>query len=272
MWTRRSNAAIGWRAWAAPARGGTELFSSRSGQPGGKCSNCQRKYFHLLYNQQHVKTGLFVSSMTTPNDRYRDDEIDLLPFIHALWKSKFKIIAATVVGVAISFAVFYTTAPKWVASTYIAKPALLSLYNELRNAHIAPATEQASEIRLYSSIQDDVFNTAMGIMTANGIDSTGTPQPYIFRVSSTASSKEQAEAQLKAALAVANTQALNLNLPSLAADNTLKAFNPLSGFSTFNSKSLKPYLAPGFFIGFMFGCLVALIPLLKLHFGRATGK
>lgn len=209
-----------------------------------------------------------MSSMTIPNDRHRDDEIDLLPFILALWKSKIKIIAATLLGVAISFAVFYTSAPKWIASTYISKPSLLSLYNEMRSTDIAPTAEQPSELRLYNSIQDDVFNTAMGIMTANGVVSSGTPQPYIFRVSSTASTRELAESRLKSALETANTQALKLNLPSLAGDNRLRAFNPLSDFSSFNSKSLKPYLAPGIFIGFVFGCLVALIPLLTFHFKR----
>ena len=213
-----------------------------------------------------------MSSMTTPNDRYRDDEIDLLPFILALWKSKIKIIAATVLGVAISLAIFYTSAPKWIASTYISKPSLLSLYNEMRNTNIAPTAEQPSEIRLYNSVQDDVFNTAMGILTANGVESAGTQQPYIFRVSSTASTRELAVSQLKSALETANTQALKLNLPTLAADNRLRAFNPLSDFSAFNSKSFKPYLAPGIFIGFTLGCLVALIPLLTFNLKRVIQR
>lgn len=211
-----------------------------------------------------------MSSMTTPNDRYKDGEIDLLPFIHALWKSKSKIIAVTVAGIAISLAAFYSAPPKWIASTYISKPSLLSLYNEVRSADIALAAEQPSEIRLYGSIQDDVFNTAMGIMTANGIDSAGTQQPYVFRVSSTANTRELAESQLKSALGTANTQALNLNLPELASDNNLKAFNSLSDFKTSNSKNVKPYLAPGIFIGFILGCLVALVPLLRFHFERVT--
>jgi len=211
-------------------------------------------------------------SVTKPNTRYEEDEIDLLPFVHALWKNKITIIAATLIGVAIAFAAFYASPPKWIASTYIAKPSLLSLYNEVRNTETPLVSEQASEIRLYNLIQDDVFNTAMGIMTANGVETAGTRQPLVYRVSFMANTQAQAESQLKAVLDAANTQALSLNLPNLPADKSLRAFNSLSDLNTLNFKNSKRYLVSGLFIGFMFGCLLALIPVFKLFFERAHNK
>jgi chain length determinant protein (polysaccharide antigen chain regulator) len=211
--------------------------------------------------------------MKTPNDQCKDDEIDLLPLIHALWKSKLKIVVAIVIGMALALAAFYALPPKWVASTYLTKGSLLSVYREVRSTETVPvSTTQPIEIRLYNSIQDDVFYVAMGIMTANKIVVAATPQPFIHLASSKASSKELAVSKLKSVLDKANTQALNLNLPSLTADHNLRAFNILGEFKVIKSKSIVAYLAIGAFLGFIAGCLLIFFPLLKAYYARATDK
>lgn len=211
--------------------------------------------------------------MKTPNDQCNYDEIDLLPFIHALWKSKLKIIVAIVIGIALALAAFYALPPKWVASTYITKGSLLSVYREVRSTETVPApTTQPIEIRLYSSIQDDVFYVAMGFMAANKIDVVATRQPFIHLASSKAEAKELAVSELKSVLDEANTQALSLNLPSLTADHNLRAFNTLGDIEVINSKSLVAYLAIGMFLGFVVGCLLVYFPLFKAYYERETRK
>jgi hypothetical protein len=205
--------------------------------------------------------------MTKPNDHDKDDEIDLRPFIHALWKNKIRIIIAMVIGGALGLAAFYASPPKWVATTYITKASLLSVYREVRSTETVPvSTTQPIEIKLYSSIQDDVFYIAMGIMTANKVDVVGTAQPFIHRASFKAKSKELAKSKLISVLDTANIQALNLNLPSLTADHNLRAFNALGKIKTTNSKSIVSYLVAGMFLALIVGCLLALLPLLRSRY------
>lgn len=208
-----------------------------------------------------------MSSMTKPNDHDKDDEIDLRPFIHALWKNKTRIIVAMVIGGALGLAAFYILPPKWVATTYITKASLLSVYREVRSTETVPvSTTQPIEIKLYSSIQDDVFYIAMGIMTANKLDVVSTAQPFIHRASAKAKSKALAESKLKSVLDTANTQALSLNLPSLTADKNLRAFNTLGKIKIINAKSIASYWAVGIFLGFIVGCLLTLLPVLRAHY------
>jgi len=212
-----------------------------------------------------------VRSMTKPNNQYNDDEIDLLPFIHALWKNKIKISIAVVIGVVIALAAFYFSPPKWVASSYITKGSLLSMYREVRSTETVPvSTTQPIEIKLYSSIQDDVYYIAMGIMTANKVDIVGTPQPYVHLASFKANSKELAISKLKSILDTANTQALALSLPSLTVDHSLRAFNTLGKVKIKNAKAITPYLVAGIFLGLLVGCLLALLPLFKSHYERTN--
>ncbi|MBO0495803.1 Wzz/FepE/Etk N-terminal domain-containing protein [Pseudomonas sp. Marseille-Q1929] len=187
--------------------------------------------------------------MKTPNDQCTDNEIDLLPLIHAFWESKLKIIAAVVIGIAMALAAFYVLPPKWVASTYITKGSLLSVYREVRSTETVPAaTTQPIEIKLYNSIQDDVFYVAMGIMAAKKIDVVATRQPLIYLASFKASSKE------------------------LAADHNLRAFNTLGEIKVIKSKSLVAYLAIGASLGFIVACLLIFFPLLKAYYERAVDK
>ena len=205
--------------------------------------------------------------MAKPNVQCNDDEIDLLPFIHALWKCKAKIIAAIVIGVMIALAAFYALPPKWVATAYVTKGSLLSVYKTVRSTEAAPVKpEPYSESKLYNSIQDDVFYIAMGILTANEIDVVPTNQAFIHRASSKAKSKELALSKLKSALDAANTQAININLPSLTENNSLRAFNTLGDIKTINSRSVMPFLAAGFLLGFIVGCLLVLLPLVKSRY------
>ena len=211
--------------------------------------------------------------MKTPNDQCKYDEFDLLPLIHALWKNKLKIMATVVIGIVLALAAFFALPPKWVASTYITKGSLLSVYNEVRSTETVPAaTTRPIEIRLYNSIQDDVFYVAVGIMTANEIDVAATRQPFIHRASSKGEAKELAVSELKSVLDEANTQALSLSLPSLKADHNLRAFNTLGEIEVINSKSLVAYLVIGIFLGFVVGCLLVLLPLFKGYCERAIRK
>ena len=211
--------------------------------------------------------------MKTPNDQYKYDEIDLLPLIHAFWKNKLKILAAIVIGIVLALAAFFALPPKWVASTYITKGSLLSVYREVRSTETVPiSTTQPIEIRLYSSIQDDVFYVALGIMTANEIDVAATRQPFIHRASSKAEEKELAVSELKSVLDEANTQALSLSLPSLKADHNLRAFNTRGEIEVINSKSVAGHLAIGIFLGFLVGCLLVCFPLFKAYCERAIRK
>lgn len=211
--------------------------------------------------------------MKTPNDQCKDNEIDLLPLIHAFWESKLKIFAAVMIGIAMALAAYYVLPPKWVASTYITKGSLLSVYREVRSTETVPAaTTQPIEIKLYNSIQDDVFYVAMGVMAASKIDVVATRQPLIYLASFKASSKELAVSKLKSILGKANTQALNLNLPSLTADHNLRAFNTLGEIKVIKSKSLVAYLAIGASLGFIVACLLIFFPLLKAYYERAIDK
>ena len=128
------------------------------------------------------------------------------------------------------------------------------------------------EVRRFKEIEEDLFSTAMGNIAGCDVEYASTRQPLGYRVSFMANTQAQAESQLKAVLDAANTQALSLNLPNLPADKSLRAFNSLSDLNTLNFKNSKRYLVSGLFIGFMFGCLLALIPVFKLFFERAHNK
>lgn len=126
------------------------------------------------------------------------------------------------------------------------------------NTSVSPP---ALETKLYSSIQNDMFYTAMGVMTANAITLKETAPksenngPVIYIASTTAATEEQARAQLKSALGSANSDAIRLNLPALAAGNNIRAFNTLDEAKVTNSRNPKKFLLLGAFLGLMLGSL-----------------
>ncbi|CRM56969.1 hypothetical protein [Pseudomonas sp. 52 E 6] len=67
-----------------------------------------------------------------------------------------------------------------------------------------------------------------------------------------------ASSQLKSAMDNANTQAIALNLPALAAGNTLKAFNTLDEIKTSTTKNTKKYAFLGAFLGLILGSVFVL--------------
>ncbi|WP_339438678.1 MULTISPECIES: Wzz/FepE/Etk N-terminal domain-containing protein [unclassified Pseudomonas] len=206
-----------------------------------------------------------MSSPTHSNDRPNDDEIDLIPLIQALWASKITIIATTIVGAAASLALYASSPEQWTASTYITKPSLYSLYKEV-NKKDAPATADplSLETKLYSTIQNDIFYSAMGVMAANSVALKDTPpksggsEPVLYIASITATTAALASSQLKSAMDNANTQAIALNLPALAAGNTLKAFTTLDEIKTSTTKNTKKYAFLGAFLGLILGSVFVL--------------
>ena len=206
-----------------------------------------------------------MSSPTNSKARTNDDEIDLIPLVQALWKSKITIIATAAVGIAASLALSASIPEQWTASTYITKPSLYSLYKEV-NEKDAPATPspQSLETKLYSTIQNDVFYSAMGVMAAKSVSlkdippKSGAGEPVLYIASTTATTAEQATAQLKSAMAIASTEAVALNLPTLDASNTLKAFNTLDDVKTYTTKSTKKFVFLGAFLGLILGSVFVL--------------
>lgn len=119
-----------------------------------------------------------MSSPTNSNARPHDDEIDLIPLIQTLWNSKITIIATTVVGAVAALTLSATSPEQWTASTYITKPSLYSLYKEINEKDApAKASPLSLETKLYSTIQNDIFYSAMGIMAAKSVALKDAPPP-----------------------------------------------------------------------------------------------
>ncbi|ONH56658.1 Chain length determinant protein [Pseudomonas cedrina] len=206
-----------------------------------------------------------MSIPTNSKARHNDDEVDLIPLIQALWKSKLTIIAATVLGTIVSLAIYETSPEQWTASTYITKPSLYSLYKQVNEkATPTPANPLSLETKLYSTIQNDIFYSAMGVMAAKSISLKDTPpksggnEPVLYIASATATTAALASAQLKAAMDTANTEAIALNLPTVAASNTLKAFNTLDEIKVATTQNGKKYALLGAFLGLILGSIFVL--------------
>ncbi len=200
-----------------------------------------------------------MSRSTNSDTRQSDDEIDLIPLMLDLWSNKTTLIATTLAGVVVSLSLYATAPEQWTASTYITKSSLYSLYKHV-NDKSGTSTDGAQplETRLYSSIQNDVFYTAMGIMAAKAIALKETAprsgnEPVLYIASASATTPEQAKKQLETALDSANTEAISLNLPSLPADSGLTAFNTLDDIKAVNNKSLKKYPILGALLGILLG-------------------
>ena len=202
-----------------------------------------------------------MSSPTNPDTRPKDDEIDLLPLIQALWRHKFIVLIATVAGTVVSLLLLTVSPDQWTASTYLSKPSLYNLYVEVRGEDDTSIThQQPVESLLYNSIQNDIFYTAMGVLAAQYITvkettpKTGKNESVLYIASSTAPTAEQASAQLMSALDNANKSAINLNLPSVSAENGLKAFNALDEVKVAHNKKTKKLAILGTLFGLLLGC------------------
>lgn len=220
--------------------------------------------FFSTIRKRKVKE-LFVSISKNSNTHHANDEIDLIPLIQALWKSKKILIATTVVGTIVSYAIYATSPVQWTASTYITKASLYSLYEEVKQKEPASAANpQSLTTDLYSSIQNDVFYTAMGVMAAQAITlkeappKTGKNESFLYVASTTATTEESARAQLKSALDTANNEAIALNLPPLASGKSVRAFNVLDEVKTVNSKNSTTFIVLGAFLGFILGSFFVL--------------
>jgi LPS O-antigen subunit length determinant protein (WzzB/FepE family) len=216
----------------------------------------------FLYNPGTQRKEFFVSTTTKPTPRPIDDEIDLVPLLQALWSSKITVVATTFAGAAISFVLGITSAEQWNASTYITKSSLYSLYGGVKEQYASTsASPPPLDTKLYSSIQNDMFYTAMGVMTANAVTlKETTPKsnnngPVIYIASTTATTEDRARTLLTSALDSANTDAIKLNLPALAAGNNVRAFNTLDEVKATNSKNPKKFLLLGAFLGLILGSL-----------------
>lgn len=184
----------------------------------------------------------------------------MIPLIQALWSNKKTVIATTVAGAIVSFTIAATSPEQWTASHYITKSSLYSLYREIKEKDANTSLNTPPlETELYSSIQNDMFYTAAGVLTANAITvketapKTGENESILYIASATAATEELAKAQLKAALDTANTQALALNLPSLPTGNRIRAFNTLDDAKITHNKNTKKMVLLGSFLGFVLG-------------------
>lgn len=203
-----------------------------------------------------------MSISTNSKPRSTDDEIDLIPLLLALWSSKKTVIATTVAGAAVSFAINATAPEQWTASTYITKSSLYSLYKAVKdNDASIQANPPPQETELYSSIQNDMFYTAMGVMAAQSVNvketapKTGKNEAILYIASATATTEALARSQLKSALDTANTDAIALNLPALASDNNVRAFNALDDVKAANTRPSKKFTFLGGFLGLILGSL-----------------
>ena len=201
-----------------------------------------------------------MSISTNPKTRPTDDEIDLIPLLQTLWSSKKTVIATTVMGAIFLFLITAMSPDQWTASTYITKSSLYSLYKEVKEKDASTSVNSPPlETKLYNSIQNDVFYTAIGVMAANSITlketvpKTGKNESILYIASATATTAELARAQLKAALNTANNQAIALNLPSLSTGNNVRAFNTLDEAKIANSKNTRKFALLGGFLGFILG-------------------
>ena len=201
-----------------------------------------------------------MSISTNSKPRPTDDEIDLIPLLQALWASKKTVITTTVAGAIVSFTISAMSPEQWTASNYITKSSLYSLYKEVKEKDASPSLNVPPlEAELYSSIQNDVFYTAMGVMATNAITlketvpKTGKNESVLYIASATAATEELARAQLKAALETANAKAIALNLPSLPTGNSVRAFNTLDEAKITNSKNTKKMALLGSFLGLILG-------------------
>ncbi len=218
-----------------------------------------------------------MSISTNSKPRATDDEIDLVPLLQALWASKKTIIATTAAGAAVSLSLYAMSPEQWTASTYITKSSLYSLYKEVNEKDTRTAVSPLPlEVKLYSSIQNDVFYTAMGVMAAKSISlketapRTGNGESVLYVASLTASTVEQAKAQLKSALDSANAEALSLNLPALNSENNVRAFNTLDDIKIAYSKSAKKFALLGGFLGCILGSLFVIGRFLSLQYKQAN--
>lgn len=202
-----------------------------------------------------------MSSPTNPDTRFKDDEIDLLPLIQALWRHKVTVLITTVAGTVVSLLLLAASPDQWTASTYLSKPSLYNLYAEVRGEDdTSSPNQQPVESQLYNSIQNDIFYTAMGVLASQYIavkettPKTGRNESVLYIASSTAPTAEQASAQLMSALNDANKTAIKLNLPSVSAESGLKAFNTLDDVKVTHYKKTKKLAMLGALFGLILGC------------------
>jgi hypothetical protein len=181
-----------------------------------------------------------VSPSTNTQSRSDDYEVDLIPMIQALWASKITIVATTASGAAIALSIYAATPEQWTASTYITKSSLYSLYNEIeeQGGSSDRKNQLLEPMKLYSSIQNEMFYTAMGVMAAKSVTLKETPpgsaanESPLYIASFTTTTAAQAATHLKAVMERANTEAVALSVPTMPPDKNLKAFNVLDEVKT----------------------------------------
>lgn len=209
--------------------------------------------------------------------RSPDDEIDLIPLLQALWAGKLILITAAVAGAAVAFAFYATTAEQWTASTYLTKSSRYNWYKEVKQDDPPTNPNQPPiENRLYGAIQNDAFFTALGVMTAKSIDvresapKLGGGESALYVASTTAPTGEQAQNRLKAALESANTDAIALSLPTLAGENSVRAFNTLSDIKVAKIENSKKSILLGGFLGLVLGGLFVIGRFLILQYKQSN--
>lgn len=202
--------------------------------------------------------------------RFNDDEIDLIPLIQALWNHKLIILATTLAGAVFALIVTVVSPVQWTASTYVTKPSLYNLYEEIKGKDdSASANAQPVEPVLYNAIQNDIFSTALGLLSAQSVALKETTPRTLYIASYTAATAEDASAQLMRALAEANKEALALNLPTLTSENSVRAFNTLDEVKFANNKKSKKLMIMGAFLGLILGSVLVVVRFLIQQYKKS---
>ena len=202
---------------------------------------------------------------------HSEDEVSLFTVVTNLLNNKLIIISATAIAAFISILIYSISPERWTASAYIGKPSIYSIYKIFnKNKDPEDFNSQLAEQSVYSTIQNDLFNSAMGSMTAQSIalkeagPKTGVYEPSIAYVASvSATSKQLAKDSIESALTTANDQSILMHFPNQEAASNISAFNILSEVKYANRKSLTINLTIGIIAGLLIGCLAAHIRLLR---------
>ncbi|MGY2398155.1 Wzz/FepE/Etk N-terminal domain-containing protein [Pseudomonas sp. SDO5271_S396] len=208
-----------------------------------------------------------------PKSNVSEDEIDLMPFLQALLRNKIVIIATTIAGAIISLSIHALSPEQWTASTYLSKPSLLAPYNE---AIASIEKHTLLEPKILSTLQSDIFYTAIGTLTAHSVHlkqvmpSSRKDDPVLYIASFTADTKELAKAKLNTALNQANSNALALNLSTPPSEHGLKAFNLIDDVKVINNENAKALTLLGAVLGFILGSSCVIASVLLRQYRSAT--
>lgn len=193
------------------------------------------------------------------------DEIDLTAIIIPLWKKKWHILIFTSICTILA-TVWHSTLPvQWVATTHISPPSLYDFFKEIDLQVQSPEFNRYGfgQTSVYQAIKTETFSTAVGVLAVKGVNVADPVKgSNIYTVSLVSDTEDLARSQLKSRLEAANAEALAFNLPELAENKKVKAFNSLGELGAISTakaqRSLKGFIFLGIVAGLFIGCTLVL--------------